>query len=318
MYNEIINNAINSNRVKGNIYYENHHITPKSMGGSNSNNNLVLLTAREHFICHYLLTKFTTGNAKNKMIYAFNIMAISGNNQQRYINSRLFESNKNDISKNHHMKQDTSGYIGIKNGNAEIIDVYDDKGVLFGTSYGNWQNFIIKNSLPSRLAWSYRNSGQKIYMSGSSTSVFQLNKSGNIRYVGWYAVRRNLKEIKTSQKNYSIITAKADRYKKHSEFMKNRIISNETKTKISKSKMGKNSIFKILISPEGQKYLIQGSKGLYDFCVVNNLSFTELNMIKNNGIVIVKAGKQKKRKSYITKLNNTIGWNIQKMKRVEL
>ena len=36
-------------------YYESHHIIPKWMGGSNKKENLVLLTAREHYICHYLL-----------------------------------------------------------------------------------------------------------------------------------------------------------------------------------------------------------------------------------------------------------------------
>ena len=40
-----------------NGYTENHHIFPKSIGGDNSMDNLVLLTAREHFICHWLLTK---------------------------------------------------------------------------------------------------------------------------------------------------------------------------------------------------------------------------------------------------------------------
>jgi len=38
-------------------YTEKHHIIPKCMGGTNDNNNLVELTAREHFICHKLLTE---------------------------------------------------------------------------------------------------------------------------------------------------------------------------------------------------------------------------------------------------------------------
>jgi hypothetical protein len=42
-------------------YTEKHHIIPKSLGGSNKKDNLALLTAREHFICHLLLTKMTSG-----------------------------------------------------------------------------------------------------------------------------------------------------------------------------------------------------------------------------------------------------------------
>ena len=55
-------------------YTENHHIMPKSMGGLNDSGNMVSLSGREHYICHYLLTKFLTGQSKYKMIYAFNLM----------------------------------------------------------------------------------------------------------------------------------------------------------------------------------------------------------------------------------------------------
>ena len=48
-------------------YVEKHHIIPKSMGGNNSNENIAILTAREHFVCHLLLTKMTTGNNNYKM-----------------------------------------------------------------------------------------------------------------------------------------------------------------------------------------------------------------------------------------------------------
>ena len=37
------------------MYYEKHHILPKSMGGSDDESNLVYLTAREHFLAHWLL-----------------------------------------------------------------------------------------------------------------------------------------------------------------------------------------------------------------------------------------------------------------------
>jgi hypothetical protein len=67
IYTKIINRA--KDRTLS-TYKEKHHIIPTSLGGSNNNNNLVELTAREHFICHLLLTKMTTGNNRNKMISA--------------------------------------------------------------------------------------------------------------------------------------------------------------------------------------------------------------------------------------------------------
>ena len=38
-------------------YYERHHIVPKSMGGDDSQENLVYLTAREHYMAHWMLWK---------------------------------------------------------------------------------------------------------------------------------------------------------------------------------------------------------------------------------------------------------------------
>lgn len=62
-YDRIIHNVQLQNRTrlkKGHpeyVYYERHHILPKSMGGTDDKINLVLLTPKEHFICHLLLTK---------------------------------------------------------------------------------------------------------------------------------------------------------------------------------------------------------------------------------------------------------------------
>ena len=72
-------------------YTETHHIQPRSLGGTDDEYNLVELTAREHFICHWLLTKMTTGDARNKMLSAFFLMRGNNAYQNRYINSRAYE-----------------------------------------------------------------------------------------------------------------------------------------------------------------------------------------------------------------------------------
>lgn len=76
-------------------YTEKHHIIPRSLGGSDELENLVALSAREHFICHWLLTKMYTGEARGKMINAMYIMRGNGTNQQRYeskITARIYEN----------------------------------------------------------------------------------------------------------------------------------------------------------------------------------------------------------------------------------
>lgn len=77
-------------------YHETHHIIPKSLGGSNEPLNLVRLSAREHFICHKLLTKMVSGQNRAKMVHAAWGMANRENAyQDRYrVTSHHYESLK--------------------------------------------------------------------------------------------------------------------------------------------------------------------------------------------------------------------------------
>jgi len=93
-YNSIISSAQNRNT---NGYVEKHHIVPKSLGGNNKKENLVALTAREHFICHWLLTKMTSGQDKMKMCMALVMMRAGHKHHQRYdtkLTSRVYDSIK--------------------------------------------------------------------------------------------------------------------------------------------------------------------------------------------------------------------------------
>ena len=85
-------------------YTELHHIIPQSMGGSNDKDNLVELTAREHFICHWLLIKMTEGKDRSKMLYALNGMKAENRYQQRYntkITARVYETYRIEHAENH-------------------------------------------------------------------------------------------------------------------------------------------------------------------------------------------------------------------------
>lgn len=63
------------------------------MGGNNSKDNLVKLTAREHFVCHWLLTRMVSDVYRRKMHFALWRMLCGGSNyQDRYKpNSHLYE-----------------------------------------------------------------------------------------------------------------------------------------------------------------------------------------------------------------------------------
>lgn len=66
-------------------YTEKHHIIPRSLGGNNSNDNIAVLTAKEHYICHLLLIRMTAGSNKTKMRYAaYKLTLKNAHQQQRY------------------------------------------------------------------------------------------------------------------------------------------------------------------------------------------------------------------------------------------
>lgn len=100
-YTIVYNNIIS--RAKARVlagYSEKHHIIPKCLGGKDTKENLVRLTAREHFICHRLLVKMVEGKAKFQMIKAADMMTTKATKHDRYeVPSRLFEKLKIDAAK---------------------------------------------------------------------------------------------------------------------------------------------------------------------------------------------------------------------------
>jgi hypothetical protein len=66
-------------------YKERHHIIPRCMNGTDDEDNLVDLTAREHFIIHKLLCEIYPDN--DKLFFAYRMMAVMKNS---YDNERLY------------------------------------------------------------------------------------------------------------------------------------------------------------------------------------------------------------------------------------
>jgi hypothetical protein len=136
-------------------YGENHHIIPRSLGGMNESENIVRLTAREHFICHLLLTKMFPKDIRKteKMIKAWCWMAWNKSGERDYkINSHIFEKLKIQFSlltsKNQTINNSQHGTRWIHNmrikqckkiKNSEIIP----EGWVLGRVL-NWDIFFIK------------------------------------------------------------------------------------------------------------------------------------------------------------------------------
>jgi len=174
IYNSIIKNAKRQGRKKtkpsnpNHIYYEKHHIIPRCIMKDRNREylmdqkwNLVLLTAREHFICHRLLVKITKDTKYYyKMIYALNRMINKGPDG-RIVNilSGTYSKCKNlhslivsdRMSKHHHMKgnhhsEDTKAKISkTLTGRTIYRDIIDkrsktvkERGSKAGPNHHNW------------------------------------------------------------------------------------------------------------------------------------------------------------------------------------
>jgi hypothetical protein len=96
IYDQIIDRA-KTRKLEG--YKEKHHIIPKCLGGSNEKENLVELTAREHFICHLLLCKIYPENI-NLTFALWAMVNMRTSSQERVkVSSTLYEEIKQKHSK---------------------------------------------------------------------------------------------------------------------------------------------------------------------------------------------------------------------------
>jgi hypothetical protein len=93
IYDDLMLKARSENRVKNvGVYYEAHHIIPRCLGGGGKvsqrtkHPNIILLTAKEHFVAHKLLCEIYPNN--KKLLSAF----------WNFVNGR----NKSNQGENHH------------------------------------------------------------------------------------------------------------------------------------------------------------------------------------------------------------------------
>jgi hypothetical protein len=163
VYREIITRR-QENPLDSIYYGELHHIIPKSLGGADSRDNLVRLTAREHFICHALLAEMYEHGSSEwcKMNHAFLMMKSSSTQQQRYCNARLYNSKRKDFSEV--MQKSQAG----------------EKNSQFGTVWihHHSENSIKKISLEELT--SYESRGWK--RGRVSTTAYQQRQEGKLKY----------------------------------------------------------------------------------------------------------------------------------------
>jgi hypothetical protein len=214
-YYNIINNS--KNRLLTG-YKEKHHIIPRCLGGKDTKDNLAILTAREHFIVHLLLCKFTTGQIKMKMAYAFHAMC-TFKNAERYnkVNSRLVEKIRSNFkfTEEHKLKM-SKAQIGNKKaiGNKNNLGRKFSKETRLKMSKARIGN---KNALGLRHSEEFKERIRNINI-GNKHCVGKryLNKDGKNLVIDKSEVEKYLKEGYKLGMDKSYITPE---YRKHQSEM---------------------------------------------------------------------------------------------------
>lgn len=146
IYETIYNNLILKRQIEiPEGYTEEHHIIPRSFGGSDNKSNLVLLTAREHYLAHYLLMKMQIKNSYHyfSMVKAFLMMQVDNGTGLRYIPAYKFEELRKIDSKRKSLE-----YIG--NGNSSYGTMWICNPVTGENRKIKKTEFIPEGFLPGR------------------------------------------------------------------------------------------------------------------------------------------------------------------------
>ncbi len=132
IYNSIITNSLNSGRRKRKhtdpnyVYYERHHIIPKCVGGTDDIGNLVLLTAREHFVAHQLLTKIYP--EEHKLVFALRMLC-RNNNKNHIRNNKEYNWIKESVAKTSSISQKGKPGTGNKYQKGHILSIGENNGM---------------------------------------------------------------------------------------------------------------------------------------------------------------------------------------------
>jgi hypothetical protein len=176
-------------------YFEGHHIIPKCKGGTGTstrpknNSNIVLLTAREHFLAHWLLWRIY---GDRQMALAFHRMLSTTDKTKRITSSRGYEEAKEAFRKTNIGNQYGKGCTRVvtdeqKQRQSDIMkDRYlGNKNPFFGKTHTDETKEKIRQSkigLVKDKIWNYK--GKKIVMKdGNIINVFD-NVKDVAKFIG--------------------------------------------------------------------------------------------------------------------------------------
>lgn len=282
IYYNLINSALLKKRKRYDNYFESHHVKPSCKNGK----FMVLLTAREHFIAHLLLTKIYKND--KQLVYAFNMMFMTSENQSRHMNSKWFEYKRKLFSENHPCKTEE-----VKNKISESLKIYN-KNKHIGQSCAlntcKYCDIIIRKNkkfCSSECAEQYFTNNTKSEFNNCKICNSKLGRTKHACSIECFNVfKKYFKDYSTSlsksrsnyiKNNYGIIIETNKKIAKTKDVTKiGKKISNTKK--INKSGNNMSSSFEIIIYDSKYNEINFKNKDttLLDFCALNNYNFRKL------------------------------------------
>ena len=105
-------------------YYERHHITPKALGGDDSEANLTYVSGRVHFLAHWLLYKATNDPLMARAFYG--MCDTYRRPERKAPTARQYQSAKEAFSAHNHMKLPEHQARAAESAKNQWRDRYDE------------------------------------------------------------------------------------------------------------------------------------------------------------------------------------------------
>lgn len=181
-YAEFIQNILDTRGrfACGDKYHERHHIVPKCLGGTDDNDNLIDLFAKEHFEAHKMLALENPDSAG--LVYAWWLMShCKAEKQNRYeCTPEEYEEAKVAFSMSH--SERLKGLFAGDKNYFYGVHMYGNKNPMFGNHHTDESKR--KNSESNKANWT--DDKRKIFgemrkgaKNPNSKNVYQYDKNGN-------------------------------------------------------------------------------------------------------------------------------------------
>lgn len=213
-YQRIYNEFIADRRIKETSltgYTEKHHILPRSLGGDNSKENIIRLTAQDHYFAHELIARIYGGGMWNALF----LMSLDKSNSAKKakIKRKQYEIAKIKFSEHQSEKMtgDGNNFFGKKH-KKEVIKLIIEKRVqVVGKDHHKYN--------PDSVYWQNIETGERLYatqnefrkMKGLSHKPVSMVFHGKRKtHKGWFCEKHNTRDSALDCSNKGIKHHKSD------------------------------------------------------------------------------------------------------------